>query len=527
MAEERVQRRLAAILAADIVGYSRLMEQDEAGTLALLKNRRQEVLDPLLAEHQGRLVKLMGDGVLVEFASAVNAVECASALQQDMAKANASLDDTQHIVWRIGINLGDVMVEGADLYGEGVNIAVRLEGIAEPGGVLISGSAFDQVKNKIKIAFDDLGFHTLKNINEPVRIYRAAGTPPRSPTETKATSNKASIAVLPFTNMSGDPEQQYFVDGIAEDIITELARFRQLHVLSRNSSFQFIGKNVDVIRVGRELRVEYLLEGSVRRMGNRIRVTAQLIDAASGNHLWAERFDRSQDEIFAVQDQVVGRIVGTLAGRVHAYGVEKAKRKPPASLSAYECVLRADALPFNDTEAEAQARLLYEKAIELDPNYARAHALLAFNILHEWQVDMSGSNDLLDQAAFLARKAIALDENDSLCHEAMAWIQLSRGSFDLAEHHYERASELTPNRAVTIAGRGELYVCLGKPEEGLTYLKEAKVLDPFFNPSWYWPSVGLGYFACSQYGDAIVALNRSSTMPYSTICISCGVLFAD
>jgi class 3 adenylate cyclase len=267
MTEKRVQRRLAAILAADVVGYSRLMEQDETGTLATLKHRREEVLDPLLTQHQGRVVKLMGDGVLAEFASAVNAVECALALQQNMAKANASLDATRHIVWRIGINLGDVMVEGTDLYGDGVNIAARLEAMGKPGEVLVTGPVFDSVRNKVKLNFDDLGSHTLKNIAEPVRVLRVAGTPTISTTLPKEKSGKPSIAVLPFTNMSGDPEQQYFSDGVTEDIITELSRSRSLSVIARNSSFQYREKGVDVRRVARELAVQYVVEGSVRKMG--------------------------------------------------------------------------------------------------------------------------------------------------------------------------------------------------------------------------------------------------------------------
>ena len=345
MAEERVQRRLAAILAADVVGYSRLMERDEAGTLAILKDRRKNVLEPLVARHQGRVFKVTGDGVLVQFGSAVDAVQCAVDLQQAMAASSEDLPDDRHIVLRIGINLGDVILDGNDLYGDGVNIAARLEGIADPGGILVSGTAYDHVKNKINVGFDDLGVQSLKNIHEPVRVYRISGTPRVSIAGPDVTSGKPSIAVLPFNNMSGDAEQQYFGDGITEDIITELSRFRQLHVLARNSSFRYRGQDVDVVRAGRELGVQYLVEGSVRRIGDRIRITAQLVEAESGHHVWAERFDRKQEELFAVQDQVVRTIAGTLVGRLNAAGVERAKRKQPASLVAYECVLRGDSLP--------------------------------------------------------------------------------------------------------------------------------------------------------------------------------------
>jgi len=315
MAEERVQRRLAAILAADVVGYSRLMEQDEEGTLAALKGRRREVLEPLAAHHQGRVFKVTGDGVLVEFASAVNAVQCAVDLQQAMAAANGDQPDDRHIVLRIGINLGDVMVEGSDLYGDGVNIAARLEAIAEPGGILVSGTAHEHIKNKIKVGFDDLGSQTLKNIAEPVRAYRVTGTPAVTVAASKPATDKPSIAVLPFTNMSGDPDQQYFSDGITEDIITELSRFHGLFVIARNSSFQYRDKAVDVRLVARELGVQYLVEGSVRRMANRIRITAQLIDARTGSHMWSERFDCSISELFEVQDEVARTIVATLRVR--------------------------------------------------------------------------------------------------------------------------------------------------------------------------------------------------------------------
>ena len=324
MAEQRVQRRLAAILAADVVGFSRLMEQDETGTLAALKARRRDVVSPLIGKHQGRLVKVMGDGVLVEFASAVSAVQCAIDLQRDTAAANEKLPEDKRIVMRVGINLGDVIVEGSDLYGDGVNIAARLEALAEPGGICISAKVHDEVRGKIDATFDDCGDQQLKNMEAPVRAWHwvdgggtsAAATPPR------AASDKPSIAVLPFANMSDDKEQRFFSDGITEDIITELARFRQMHVLARNSSFRYRGVDLDMVRVGRELGVQYLLEGSVRRIGTRLRITAQLIDAKSGHHLWAEKFDRDQNDIFAVQDQLVRTIVTTLAGRVQAAGAE-------------------------------------------------------------------------------------------------------------------------------------------------------------------------------------------------------------
>jgi adenylate cyclase len=513
MAEDRVQRRLAAILAADVVGYSRLMAQDEAGTLATLKARRKDVLEPLVARYQGRIFKETGDGMLVQFASAVDAVECAIALQHGMAAADG-LPDGSRLVLRVGVNLGDVIVDGEDLYGDAVNIAARLESIAEPGGILVSGAAYDHARNKVSASFEDLGGQSLKNIAEPVRAYRVGEMPGVATAPAHDPVAKPSIAVLPFTNMSGDPQQQYFSDGITEDIITELSRFRQLHVLARNSSFQYRGQDVDIVRVGRELRVHYVLEGSVRRVGANIRITAQLVDAGSGHHLWAERYDRKQDDIFTVQDQVVSTIVSTLVGRLEAAGAERAARKPPASLAAYDCVLRAGALPFGHPETEAEIHRLYEKAIALDPGYARAYALLAAILIHEWFRDMSGSSSALDQAFASASKGVALDEHDSLCQSIVGAVHLYRQSYDLAEHYYRKALELNPNRPMLLSSLGEFHIYSGKPDEALKCYAEARRLDPHFDPSWYWPVVGTAHFSARRYDEAIAALSRSPNMPH-------------
>ena len=514
MAEERAQRRLAAILAADVVGYSRLMEQDEAGTLATLKKRRKEVLEPLVAKHQGRVFKVSGDGVLVEFASAVNAVQCAVDLQHSMAAANGILPEHRWIVLRIGVNLGDVMVEGSDLYGDGVNIAARLEGISEPGGILISGTAYDYVKNKVSTGFNELGAQTLKNIAEPVRVYRAAGTPHVSIAASRAATEKSALVVLPFVNMSGDPEQQYFSDGITEDIITELSRFHQLRVLARNVSSRYRGQDIDAIRVGRELDAQYLVEGSVRRIGDRLRITAQLVDTRSGHHLWAERFDRKQEDIFAVQDQVVRTIVATLVGRLRAASAAQAKHKPPTSLAAYECVLRGYALPVFDSDAEAEARRLFEKAIDLDPDYARAYSLLAYSFLREWHRDMSSCDSALDRALELAKKAVALDENDGNSLAALGWVYLFRQRYELAEHYYQKALELNPNTPNLMTRLSALYGYTGRAADSIDCQKQAKLLDPFFDAPWYWQFVGTANFLARQYDEAIVAFGRTSTMPF-------------
>jgi adenylate cyclase len=511
MAGERVQRRLVAILAADVVGYTRLMEQDEAGTLAALKARRRDVLDPLVARHNGRMFKITGDGVMVRFDSAVDAVQCAIDLQQGMAGApHLPAGDT--IVLRIGINLGDVMIEGNDLYGDGVNIAARLEAAADPGGILVSGTAYDHVRGKVTAEFEDLGTQSLKNMELPVRVYRVTGTPQVA--APVAAAERPSVAVLPFTSMSGDAEQQFFGDGITEDIITELARFRQLRIVARNSSFRYRGPGVEIARVGRELGAHYIVEGSVRRLGDRMRITVQLIDTATGHHVWAERFDRNQEELFQVQDQVVRTIVSTLVGRLQAAGTERAKRKPPSSLMAYECLLRGDALPFHTEESRSEKRRLFEKAIELDPNYARAHAFLGHMLLYDWYLDMGESDAALEQALALAEKAVTLDDNDYVCQLALGRTQLSRHAFDLAEYHCLRALELNRNSASLLAGIGDFYVSLGRRDEAMRYFKEARELDPFYEPTWYWPAVAAAHFLEHRYEEALGAFLRTANLQF-------------
>src|SRR5262245_47694720 len=391
------------------------MQQDETGTLAALKERRKGVLKPLVAEHQGRIVKVMGDGVLVEFASAVNAVQCAVELQKRMAAENDGLPDERCIALRVGINLGDVIVEGGDLYGDGVNIAARLQERAEPGGILVSGTAYDHVRNKVGAGFDDLHTQALKNITEPVRIYRVVGTPPVAAPTPKSASDKPSIAVLPFTNMSDDREQEYFSDGITEDIITELSRFHSLFVIARISSIAFKSRSMKVQDITRELGVAYVVEGSVRRDAGRVRINAQLIEAGTGNHLWAERYDRDMRDIFALQDEVAHAIASTVSGRVEAAGRDRAVRLSPTTLRAYDLVLRAKALPPQYTKADnAQVLVCAERAVELDPTSARAHAHAAwchyFNYMACWAVDRENS---LAKAYELAQHAVVLDETDS------------------------------------------------------------------------------------------------------------------
>ncbi len=330
----------------------------------------------------------------------------------------------------------------------------------------------------------------------------------------RAALAKPSIAVLPFANLSDDPKQQYFSDGITEDIITELSRFRQLSVLSRGAALQYRDRGIDAKRVGRELGVQYVVEGSVRRLGARMRISAQLVDTASGNHLWAEHFDRDQREIFAVQDQVIGTIAGTLAGRLEAAGAERTRPRPTASLEAYECMLRAKALPLGDPRAEAEARLLYERAIALDPSYARAYAALAYGAFLVWFRDMTGSDAALDHAFNLARKAVALDDNEPLCQSALGWIYLFRKSFDLAEQYYQRAFQLNPNNAELVAHMSFVSAYAGRPDEALDALAQARVIDPYLSHTWYWHHLGYANFIARRYDEAIAALDHSLTMPF-------------
>ena len=375
-----MERRLAAILAADVVGYSRLMGEDEAGTLTRLKSLRKELVKPTITGGRGRIVKLMGDGLLAEFPSVVEAVRCAVDIQQDMAGREAGLPDERRIRLRIGVNLGDIIVEGSDIYGGGVNVAARLEGLADPGGICISGKVYEEVGDKLPNNFEDLGEQKVKNIPDPIRIYRwitsNAGTMPKARSEnTQPPLEKPSIAVLPFVNLSGDVEQEYFADGLSEDIITELSRFQTFFVIARNSSFAYKGQSVDVGKIGKELGVAYVVEGSVRKAGNRIRITAQLVEAANGNHIWAERYDNEFTDIFDLQDEVTQSIVAAIPGRLETADVNRIKRKRPEDMAVYDFVLRGKMHHHRGTiDDNAEALRLLDKAIEMDSEFAEAYA---------------------------------------------------------------------------------------------------------------------------------------------------------
>jgi adenylate cyclase len=495
-----MERRLAAILAADVVGYSRLMERDEAGTLTALKAIRTEILQPLVSKHRGRIVKLMGDGVLVEFGSAVNAVECAVELQKAFAVANTGLADDKAVLLRVGVNLGDIVVEGGDLFGDGVIIAVRLQALAEPGGICISGAVHDQIGNKLALALEHLGPREMKNMAKPVQVYRIAVDAPASDPAAVAGATRPSIAVLPFTNMSGDPEQQYFSDGITEDIITELSRYRSLLVMARNSCFQFRGPATDIAAVRRILGVRYVVEGSVRKVGNRIRVTAQLIDAVTQSHLWAERYDRDIQDIFAVQDEVARIVVAMVEGRVAASAAEHARRKPTRDWAAYDYLLQARECINRYQPVEAQPFLV--RAIELDPGYVQAHALMAMALADKYLLDEQ--QETLGAALASAQRALTLDENDAAAHHAMGLVAIRLGEFSVAGQHFDRAISLNPNDVSIACERANWLTYVGRFDEAFSVLESAQQRDPY-PPKWVAEIRGQALFGLKRFDEAIAA----------------------
>ena len=494
MADNRVERRLAAILAADVAGYSRLMGADEEGVLVRLKVTRKSLVDPTVAAHRGRIVKTTGDGMLVEFASAVDAARCAIEVQRGLAEQNAAVPEIWRLEYRIGIHVGDIIVDDNDIFGDGVNIAARLEGIAEPGGVCISDDAQRQIRGKVDTAFEDIGPQNLKNIAEPMRAWRlrmntsgsAAAPIVRLVDRAHALAlpDKPSIAVLAFNNMSGDPEQDYFADGVVEDIITALSRFKALFVIARNSSFTYKGRAVDVKQVGRELGVRYVLEGSVRKAANRVRITGQLIDTATGAHIWADRIDGGLDDIFDLQDQVTASVVGAIAPAMEKAEIERAKRKPTESLDAYDNYLLGIAAihsVFEGTEdAVSEALRLFYRAIELDPNYASAYGMAAWcHVLRKNYGWMPDDAQAIAEVERLARQAARLAKNDAvaLYTGGFALAQLL-GHLDAGAALIDRALELDPNLAAAWHLSGWVKIYLGEPEMAIEHMAHAMRLNP-------------------------------------------------
>ena len=512
------ERRLAAVLAADMVGYSRLMEVDETGTLARLKTHRLELIDPAIAKNRGRIIKTTGDGMLVEFQSVADAVLCAVEVQRRMARRNADVSPARWIQFRIGINLGDVIVEENDIFGDGVNVAARLEEMAEAGGICVSGAVRDQVGQRLDdVAFEDLGDQSVKNIARPIRVFRvrlepeaiAAPGSGKDAAGKTATAKKPSIAVLPFVNMSGDPEQEFFADGLTEDIITALSRFHDLLVISRNSAFVHKGKAVKAQAIAREFGVDYVLEGSVRKAGDRVRVTAQLIDAETDRHVWAERYDRKLEDIFAIQDELTAAIVATLPGRVEAATHDRAKRKPTGNMAAYECVLAAKVRHHRSTRDDnAEAQRLLDRALALDPNYGHAHAWKACVLGQTWIYGWCADRDAtLQQVAKELEIALALDDNDSDVHRILAALNLTRDDHDKAAYHQQRALALNPNYDLVVVQQGELLTWLGRPEEGIDWIKKAMRLNPH-HPERFWNHLGRACFCAEQYAEAAEAFAR-------------------
>jgi adenylate cyclase len=489
MAEERVERRLAAILAVDVAGFSRLMGADEEGTLAALKAIRRELGDPKIKEHRGRIVKTTGDGLLVEFSSVVDAVRCAVEVQRGMALRNADVPADRRIEFRMGINLGDIIVEDGDIFGDGVNIAARLEALAEPGGICTSRVVRDQVRDKLDFSFEDMGEQQVKNIVRPVRTHRIlVSENPEEPLGAAAAAasaarplpQKPSIAVLPFANMSGDAEQEYFSDGITEDIITNLSRNHSFFVISRSTSFTFKGPAIDVGKVARELGVRYVLEGSVRRAGNRLRITAQLIDASSSHHLWADRYDRELADVFAVQDEIARNITGAIAPGIISAEIQHAQRKDPSQLDAWDRTVRAHWHIRRFTRDDlAEARHLLSEAIALDPANSMALSDLAFarhfEAVFGWGDEPAESHARLGEAA---RKAVAIDESDAMAHTSLAIFDLFSGRHEEARRRLNRALDLDPNSMFARGYLGVSYGFGGDREAALSNLEEALRLSP-------------------------------------------------
>lgn len=511
MSEERVKRRLAAILAIDVVGYSRLTERDEVGTLATLKSRRREIVQPMISKHHGRIIKLIGDGALIEFGSAVNAVDCAVELQKAMDIANADVAEDRRIVLRAGINLGDVVVEGDDLYGDGVNVAARLESLSEAGGLCISGSVFEQINGKLPHSFVSLGPQSLKNIDRPIQTYRLVGKDGATAVVSAVELSlpvKPSIVVLPFVNMSADAEQAYFVDGLTEDLITDLSKVPELFVIARNSSFAYKGRSVDTRQIARELGVKYVLEGSARRVADRVRINAQLIDAPAGGHIWADRFDRDLADIFAAQDEVVGKIVEGLAGKLAAANLKERYR--PTNLEAYDLYLRGRAEWAHSTQAGVAAIPLFERAIALDPKYADAYRWLAISQCEAWLFRNYPMNPLRQQSMASARKAVELDPENSGTHWVLAFILLLERQWDESAKEYEISLRLNPNDADAWANLGDLKTYEGRGAEAIACLEKALRLNPR-PPSWYFWLLGEAQSAAGKHEEAVKTLRNDAT----------------
>ena len=509
MSGERLERRLAAILAADVAGYSRLMGADEEDTLARLKAHRAALVDPKVAEHRGRIVKTTGDGILIEFPSVIEAVACAVAVQRGMAERNAGTLEEERITFRIGVNLGDIIVENGDIHGDGVNIAARLEGIAEPGGVCISEDAFRQVRGKVDAEFADIGEQSLKNIARPLRVYRVVlQKPAEAPALPLPLPDKPSIAVLPFANMSGDPEQEYFADGMVEEIITALSRIRWLFVIARNSSFTYKGQAVDVKQVGRELGVRYVLEGSVRKAGGRVRITAQLIDAQSGAHLWADRFDGSLEDVFDLQDKVASSVAGIIEPALQAAETARSANRPTNDLTAYDLYLRAYAMVWSSARQIPEALRLMKQAIARDPHYGPA---LAWAAHCSFRLCLDGASKDPDadrrKGADFARRALEVDGDDPnvLANAAVA-LAFFGEDIGAMVGLADRAVALNPNFARGWYVSGALRCWAGQPDAAIEHVAASLRLSPRARVGNSLALIGRAHFLSRRFNEAVPKL---------------------
>jgi adenylate cyclase len=526
-----IERRLAAIFAADVAGYSKLMAADEVATLQSLTDCRR-VLDQTIAAHRGRIANTAGDSVLAEFPTVGEAVSCAIDAQSRLREANSSSSPDRQINFRVGVHLGDVMIKDGDMFGDGVNIAARLQAEAPPGGVVVSRIVRDTIDGRVPADFMSLGELNLRNIERPVGAFRMEWQSASAPAETRseqrtetrptdklaniiAASGKPSIAVLPFQNLSGDPEQVYFADGLAEDIINELSRFRTLFVIARNSSFAYRGANVDARQVARELGVRYVLDGSVRRAGKKVRVAAQLMDATSGGSMWAERYDCDIEDVFAVQDEVVRKISAVLPGRLEDAEFSHVTRKTSESLEAYDLLLQGKYFHhLRNAEANLQAEACFDRSIAKDPNFAEAIAWKACTIGQAWNSEFVPR----DPARFaemnrLTRRALELDENDAECHRIMCRISLTQRQFDRSERHLERALALTPNDPRLIVQRGVNLTYLGSSESALPWIEQALRIDPF-SASRYENDLVRALYAANHITEAVSVLESSTLTHY-------------
>ncbi len=512
-----MERRLAAILAADVVGYSRLMEADEEATLSTLRSYR-EIIDNRVDSHRGRIFGSAGDSVIAEFASPVEAVRCALGIQTELEARNVDLAEDRRMRFRIGVNLGDVMAEADNLFGDGVNLAARLEQLADPGHVFISGKVYDEVAGKVGGDFTDYGEHEVKNIARPVRVWRWAAetiVPTASP---ETPMDKPSIAVLPFVNMSGDAEQEYFADGITEDIITELSRFKELSVVSRNSSFVFKGKTAPVREIGGKLKVDYVVEGSIRKSGNRVRVTAQLIDAKDDNHIWADRYDRNLEDIFEVQDDVVRRVSSTLVGRLEHERQKRTRRQSKTQLKAYDLYLRGREQFFKwSVEDNLKARDLLTAAIEIEPEYAAALALSSEVLLRNWLNGWSGNPEQdLAESFIAAKRADEIDDQDSRVQTALGVAYIFQRNLDKAKHHFEIALKLNPNDTRVLVYYSRQAVFDGQTEKAVELCHRALSLNPYGK---YGYNLGIACFVAQDYRQTIELLDAIRNPPATILAL--------